>query len=260
MRPAGYSGSSSAMRALSAAGVAHHRGRRDALRAPLEVRLDDQWRAKVGRREPLEGGDVGETRGGQAGLRHQKLGETLVARNGRRLRVRAGEGHAELLEKIGIEGLASPAEAPGCRVEDEIRGGGLEAGHQAGGWTRDFEGFDLVPEPGQRGGQRGDGLRRVEVGLFFAMQDPEVVREDDAHGGLRGNRTACRGHRRGPARRIQFSIESVARPAAVTRIVEGTPNRRCATNPRPSCSRAPSATIRLATLPTRVRFPATVVA
>ena len=45
----------------------------------------------------------------------------------------------------------------------------------------DVEGLDAVPGAGERALDAGDGLGRVELGLFFGVGDAEVVRERDAH-------------------------------------------------------------------------------
>src|SRR5262249_8305911 len=88
---------------------------------------------------------------------------------------------AELLEERRVEGLARAAAAALGRVEDEVGAEALEARRQVRRGAGHLDRLDLVAAGAQAVGDGLNGLGAGELGLFFAVCEPEVVREGDAH-------------------------------------------------------------------------------
>jgi hypothetical protein len=109
------------------------------------------------------------------------LGEPLVERDAERVRVAAGGRDAELFEERRVEPAAHLAAVPLGGVEDDVGREGLEASDEQRRRTRHVDALDVVPRLFERARDARQRLGRVELGVFFAVAEPEVVRESDAH-------------------------------------------------------------------------------
>src|SRR5262249_11954814 len=70
-------------------------------------------------------------------------------------------------------------------VEDDVRREGLEPRDEPRRRACHVHTLDAVASLFERLGDRVNRLGRVELGLFFGIGEPQVVREGDAHGVLR---------------------------------------------------------------------------
>ncbi len=161
--------------------VLDHRVLRDALRAPLEVRLHDDREPQRVRLELARILEELPARRRDPVLGEHELRELLVERERERVGVGAGVRHAELVEERREERLPEPPAPPLGGVEDEVRPVGLEARDGARGRPGDLDPLHAMAEPLDGAGEGVDGLPGVELGLLLGVREAEVVRERDAH-------------------------------------------------------------------------------
>ena len=167
--------------------VAHDRVVGDPLRRPFVVRLDDHrqrqpQRPRIAHPPVLVGREQLRARRVDAALAQHQLGQPLVQRDRQDVGVRAGVGEPQLLEQRRVERLARAPAPPLGAVEDQIGSVRFDARRQPRGGAGDLDLLDLVTAGAQAVGDGVDGLDAVELGLVFAVGQPQVVREGNAHG------------------------------------------------------------------------------
>ena len=158
----------------------------DPLRRAFVVRLDDDRQGQpqrpwVAHPAVLVGRQQLRARRVDAALAQHQLRQPLVQRDGQDVGVGVRVGEAQLLEQRRVESFPRAAAPPLGAVEDEIRSVRFDARGQPRRRSGDLDLLDLMAAGAQAGRDGVDGLDGVELGLVFAVGQPQVVREGNSH-------------------------------------------------------------------------------